>query len=126
MKVFKFLFLIIFLIHLKVTAQEISADVSEREKQQFLQLTDTLKLRKLSNEFAIKSRNELNQARKFAKENGIPQLIKLPNGNAMLLQGVKDGRPVFLTSWNEIAAKTISTNKVQPGVLQAITWMVME
>lgn len=41
-----------------------------------------------------KSRNDLNQARKFAKENGIPLVSNLPNGKTMLLQGVKDGRPI--------------------------------
>ncbi|MCU7513914.1 MAG: S8 family serine peptidase [Ignavibacteria bacterium] len=115
MKVLKLLFPILFLIQLQVTAQEISAEMRQREKQQFLSLTDTLKLRKLANEFSGKSRNDLNHARKLAKENGIPLIIKLPNGNTMLLHGIKNGRPVFLISRNEIAAKTISTNKVQPG-----------
>jgi len=54
-------------------------------------------------------------AESLANKLGKPVKVSFPGGGGMELQRFQNGIPVYYTTFNLVAAKTISTNKVWPG-----------
>ena len=74
------------------------------------------KLQKLSEKLSKRDAKERREARKWARQKGVPLRRELPNGKVLELQRAKPGeRPVFYISNNVDAADTVSTDEVWPG-----------
>jgi len=83
--------------------------------QQILSKTDTLELKKLGTEFEERYKKNKADAIKWAKEKGYLIKYTYPDGRGVELQGFQDGKPIYYITYNKVAAKTVSTDKVQPG-----------
>ncbi|PJA97962.1 MAG: peptidase S8, partial [Ignavibacteriales bacterium CG_4_9_14_3_um_filter_30_11] len=109
------------LLILLVSTAFIYAQDSLKQKQvkafeKVISETDTTKLKELLKYYEAHYNQQKVEAIKWAIKNKIPIKIILPNGKVMELMGLdKEGKPIYYSTYNVIAAKTISTDKVQPG-----------
>lgn len=80
-----------------------------------MKVTNVKKLKKRSIEFKKKYYANKKEAIKWARRNGYLIRETYPGGKTIELQGFHKGKPVYYTTHNIVAAKTVSTDKIQPG-----------
>lgn len=85
-------------------------------EEKVLENTNKVELTKLSAKFAAKAVKDKQEAIKIAKKNGWPIRQKLKNGKEIELKSINErGVPVYYETHNDIAARTLSTNRVYSG-----------
>ena len=78
--------------------------------------TRKAELHALSENLHKRDANNRGQAKKFARNSGIPLRRELPNGKVLELQRIVPGiGPIFYITYNVDAADTVSTDEVWPG-----------
>lgn len=97
------------LLQMAVFAQN---ELQEKLKQQILSKTDTVALRNLSIEFANRYQVSKEELIEWSKRTGYPIRTKSSDGTVTFLRGFINGRPVYISTDNRIAAQTTSTNVV--------------
>lgn len=77
--------------------------------------TNVAALQRLADELHERYEKERAEAESWAYKNNVPIRQTFPNGKEVELMGIKNGIPVYYTTFNLDAAKTISSNQVWPG-----------
>jgi hypothetical protein len=87
-------------------------ELDEKVKTQILSNTDTLALKSLKEKLLQKNRIDKENVNSLIKAN--PELLKKSseNGKTIELKEIKNGRPVYRTTFNRVAAQTTSTDDV--------------
>ncbi|MDX9711278.1 MAG: S8 family serine peptidase [Ignavibacteriaceae bacterium] len=84
----------------------------EKIRRQILSKTDTAALRNLSIEFANKYQLSKIELIEWSNRTGYPIRTKSADGTVTFLRGFINGRPVYISTRNRIAAQTTSTDDV--------------
>lgn len=87
-----------------------------RAQDQIQRQTNIQALQQLSQKFRQRSEAKKAEAVRVAKEHGWPVRKEFPDGRVIEIQEIReDGKPIYYTTYNLNAAKTVSTNKLWPG-----------
>lgn len=84
------------------------------------QVTDTAALLRIAAEQSVKSQTEKAEAERFARENNLPVRSELSGGGVIELMRFENGKPVYYITHNQVAAKSISTDKIRPGGIMGL------
>lgn len=68
-----------------------------------------------SAQLLVDHRKEMEVAREWARQNGVAESAKLPDGSVMGLVGIRNGIPKYNVTFNAQAADTISVDELWPG-----------
>lgn len=85
-----------------------------------LSRTDVDRLSELETEFHDQYTIEKQLAIEWSNQTGNPLVIEMVGGEYIYLVGIRNGRPIYLGPNNVNAAKTTSTDKIQPGGISGL------
>ncbi|MGM0532631.1 MAG: S8 family serine peptidase, partial [Bacteroidota bacterium] len=106
----------IVLLSLLVVTSISSYGQKDVEKKEMLKYSDKVQLEKMRSKFSQKYIKEKQKAKEMAKEKGWFIRKKLEDGTIIELQRIDEkGNPVYYSTHNVNAAKTLSTNEVWEG-----------
>ncbi|HQI42102.1 MAG TPA: S8 family serine peptidase, partial [Ignavibacteriaceae bacterium] len=104
------LFLLMFcLVQLRINAQN---DLDEKVRTQIISNTDTLALKSFKEKQKQKSEINKEKINNLIKKNPNLLIRSSKNGKTIELKEIKNGRPVYRTTFNRVAAQTTSTDDV--------------
>lgn len=108
--------LIFYFIQVQQTFAQTSKEAKkEKALEKVIKNTEVEKLKKRSIRLRTKYAESKRKVKKWAKDKGELTRKIYSNGKISELQGFYKGKPLVYKTHNRVAAKTVSTNKVQPG-----------
>ncbi len=113
-KLFLYLLVVLFSV-VQVAAQK---SKEEKRKDAIQKIVNETNIEKLVERAAILKKEFKEQKKKaieWANRNNVPIKTVLKNGTVIELMGFKNGRPIYYSTRNSTAAKSVGTDKVQPG-----------
>ncbi len=104
----------VFVIYSNIYSQDNNAEKS-KAMETIRKNTDIIALSQKTRELNEKYLREKKEVEQWLKKAKMEKYVRLKNGKILWIKKIKNGRPVFYSTYNIIAAITTSTNKVQPG-----------
>lgn len=103
------------LLLLLITAQFAVAQ-NQAQRKEITKNYDVPKLQKLQKDISETQRKDKEFAVKYALENNLDVIIEKPNGGVSILQKVLENESlIYITTYNEGAAKTLNTDQLYSG-----------